>query len=63
MGYTNKVKIHTTDGSEIYGTIIGKIPGGNYFKIELDDGKKKALKAEEFERIVCKSLPFNEKEI
>lgn len=42
------------------GKIDSKIPGGQHFKIKLEDGKTTALKETEFKRISNSETIFNE---
>lgn len=42
------------------GTVEGKIPGGNFFKVQFNDGSLTALHVSEFERIPNETVLHNE---
>ena len=61
MSIAYNVRILNREQKDKVGTIKGRIPGGDFFKIETTDGEKLTLKSDEFERILCNSPPYNEK--
>lgn len=50
---SNSLQIKVINGfyRDRVGTILGKIPGGNFFKVEFEDKSLTALHETEFERI------------
>ena len=62
MSPTLKIKILSGSYKDKTGTLKNKIPGGNYFKVEIDNEIVTALHVTEFERIPNNELLFNELE-
>lgn len=60
MSSTLKIKVKSGFYKDKVGTLQGGIPGGNFFKVQFDDGKLTALHVSEFERIPNNAILHNE---